>query len=97
MTPRGLVGDKGYDARANRDAARARGICAIIPHRKNAKGKPRFFAGQLYRLRSRIEQFIGKIKRFKRVAMRCEKTKQNFAAIVALACVFVLVKTVHTA
>jgi hypothetical protein len=29
--------------------------------------------------------------------MRCEKTKQNFASIVALACVFVLVKTVHTA
>ena len=97
MTPRGVVGDKGYDARVNREAARARGICAIIPHRKNAKRKPRFFAGHLYRLRARIEQFIGKIKRFKRVAMRCEKTKQNFASITALACVFVLVKTVHTA
>lgn len=97
MTPRGVVCDKGYDARANRDAARARGICAIIPHRKNTKEKPRFFAKRIYRLRARIEQFIGKIKRFKRVAMRCEKTKQNFAAFIALACGFILVKTVHTA
>jgi hypothetical protein len=29
--------------------------------------------------------------------MRCEKTKQNYAAIVALACVFILVKSGHTA
>lgn len=36
------------------------------------------------------------VKRFKRVALRCEKTKRNFASIVALAAAFVLVKSVHT-
>jgi hypothetical protein len=30
-------------------------------------------------------------------ALRCEKTKRNFAAIVALAAGFILVKSVHTA
>jgi hypothetical protein len=45
---------------------------------------------------ARIEQAVGKFKRFKRVALRCEKTKQNSAAIVALAAAFVLVKSVHT-
>jgi transposase len=96
VTPRGVVGDKGYDAHANREAARARHLCDH-PASQECQGKPRFFAGHLFRLRARIEQFISKIKRFKRVAMRCEKTKQNFTSIIARACVFVLVKTVHTA
>ena len=39
VTPRGIVADKGYDAKANRDAARKRGIVAVIPYRKNAKNR----------------------------------------------------------
>jgi len=31
------------------------------------------------------------------MALRCEKTKRNFAAIVALAAAFVLVKSAHAA
>jgi hypothetical protein len=38
---------------------------------------------------------VGKLKRFKRVALRCEKTAQNFSAVVALALGFILVKSVH--
>jgi len=44
-----------------------------------------------------IEQTMGKLKRFKRVAMRCEKTKASFEAFVSFACVLILVKSVHTA
>lgn len=97
VTPRGVITDKGYDAKANRDAARQRGIAPVIPYRSHVKGKPRFFPKKLYKLRARAEQLIGKAKRFKRVAMRCEKTKQNYAAFVSLAFVFILVKSVHTA
>ena len=39
----------------------------------------------------------GKLKRFKRVALRCEKTAQNYGSVVALALGFILVKSVHTA
>lgn len=92
-----MIADKGYDAASNRAAARHRGAVPIIPYRKNTKGRTRFFPKKLYKLRARVEQFIGKLKRFKRVAMRCEKTATNFAAFVALACVFVLVKSVHRA
>lgn len=54
-------------------------------HRKaNEKDKSGAFAKALYRGRARIELAVGKLKRFKRVALRCEKTKRNFAAIVAL-------------
>jgi transposase len=96
-TPRCVVADKGYDAKANRDAARKRGIVPVIPHRSNAKDRPKFFPKILYKARARVEQLIGKLKRFKRIAMRCEKTKQNYAAFVSLACVFILIKSVHTA
>jgi hypothetical protein len=40
---------------------------------------------------ARIEQAVGKLKRFKGVALRCEKTKRNFASIVALTAGFILV------
>jgi transposase len=97
VTPRGVITDKGYDASANRAAARSRGIAPVIPYRSNIKDRPKFFPKRLYKLRARVEQFIGKLKRFKRIAMRCEKTKQNYAAFIALACVFILVKSVHAA
>ena len=97
ITPRAVIGDKGYDAKANREAARRRGICPVIPYRENTKHKPAFFPKILYAGRARIEQSNGKLKRFKRIALRCEKTAQNFAAFVSLACTFILVKSVHTA
>jgi len=62
------VGDKGYDGKRNRVAARERGICPVIPFKSSAKNRPRFFAKALYRARARIEQLVGKLKRFKRVA-----------------------------
>lgn len=42
-------------------------------------------------------QAIGKLKRFKRIALRCEKTAENYAALLAFACGIILVKSVHTA
>ena len=96
ITPRAVVGDKGYDAKANREAARQRGICPVIPYRESTKHRPAFFAKILYKGRARIEQGNGKLKRFKRIALRCEKTAQNFAAFISLACTFILVKSVHT-
>ena len=96
MKPRAALADKGYDAKANRAIARARGIAPAIPFKSNAKDRPVFFPKALYRGRARIEQCFGKLKRFKRVALRCEKTECGFAAIVALALSFILIKSVHT-
>jgi hypothetical protein len=83
--------DKGYDSDANRVAARARGITPVIPRRENSKQRGRFFPKRLYKLRARIEQTIGKLKRFKRVAMRCEKTDISYSAIISFACGLMLV------
>jgi transposase len=97
VDPRAVVADKGYDAKTNREAARKRGICPVIPYRSNTIGKPKFFAKVLYQARARIEQMMGKIKRFKRIALRCEKTARNYASFLALVCGFILIKSVHTA
>ena len=97
MNPRAAVGDKGYSSKANRQAARKRGAIPVIPHKVNEKDQPAIFGKLLYKARSRIEQAVGNLKRFKRVALRCEKTKRNFAAFVALAAGFILIKSVHTA
>ena len=88
--------DKGYASQANRDAARARGITPVIPRRENSKQRGRFFPKPLYKLPARIEQTIGKLKRFKRVAMRCEKTDTSYSAIISFACGLMLTKSVHT-
>ena len=67
------------------------------PYRENAAAKPAFFPKILYKGRARAEQGVGKFKRFKRIALRCEKTAQNFAAFISLAGTFISVKSVHTA
>lgn len=97
IMPRAVMTDKGYDSKRNRAACRERGSIPVIPYRSNTKNKPSFFPKRLYKGRARIEQTIGKLKRFKRIAMRCEKTAQNFAALVAFACGLILVKSVHRA
>ena len=97
IVPRGALADKGYDSKANRKSARARGIVPVIPYRSNTRNKPMYFPKTLYKGRARIEQTVGKLKRFKRVALRCEKTARNFGSFIALAAAFILIKSVHTA
>jgi transposase len=91
--PRAVICDKGYASKANRDSARDRGIAPVIPYKANEKNKPAFFARTLYKARARIEQGVG---RRKRVALRCEKTAQNFRSIVSFAAGLCLIKFVHT-
>ena len=89
--------DKAYDSNANRAVCHERGIVPVIPYRDNAKNRPNYFPKVLYKGRARIEQAVGKLKRFKRVALRCKKTAASYSAIVAFAFVMILVKSVHTA
>ncbi|WP_166144835.1 IS5 family transposase [Methylosinus sp. RM1] len=96
MKPRAVVCDKGYASKANREAARKRGIAPVIPHKANEKERPKFFAKALYKARARIEQGFGRLKRFKRVILRCEKTERNFRSIVSFAAGLCLIQFVHT-
>ena len=74
--PRAVVADKGCDSNHNRTLARDRGAVPIISHRSNRRNIPKHFANALYKGRARIEQMIGKQKRYKRVALRCERQQE---------------------
>jgi transposase len=77
INPRAAVGDKGYDSNSNREAARQRGLCSAIPCRSNTKDIPAFFPKVLYKGRARIEQAVGKLKRFNRIASHCVARRQR--------------------
>jgi transposase len=62
-----------------------------IQHQRHTRFLPKI----LYKGRARIQQAAGKLKRFKRIALRCEKTAQNCASFVVLALGFILIKSVH--
>ena len=56
---------------------------ANIPPKSNRKD-PICFSKYLYRARNRVERFFNKIKHFRRIATRYEKTAQSFAAMLSL-------------
>jgi transposase len=91
------ITDKGYDSRTNRAAAWARGITPVIPRKTNSRERGRFFPKKLYKLRARIEQTMGKLKRFKRIALRCDKTDAAISDFTRFACSIILIKSVQRA
>jgi transposase len=47
--------------------------------------KPRDIDTEMYKWRHLIENYFCKLKEFKRIAMRADKTDQSFAAMIHLA------------
>jgi transposase len=78
-----LLADKGYDANALRTAVAEKGAWANIPPKSNRKD-PICFSKYLYRARNRVERFFNKIKRFRRIATRFDKTAEKFLAALRL-------------
>lgn len=72
-----VVADKGYDAKAFVATVSARGAAAVIPPRKTRQ-QPREYDRHIYKERHRIECFFGKIKPYRRIFSRFEKTARNY-------------------
>jgi hypothetical protein len=72
-------------------------IVPVIPHAATVKNTPAFFAKTLDKARARVEQGVGRLMRFKRIAVRWEKTVRNIHSIFSLAAGLCLLKFVHTA
>ncbi len=84
--PRRLVGDKGYSSRAIRQYLRRHGIRITIP-RKVHESRTGPFHRALYRLRSRVECLINRLKQRRRVATRYETRAANYYAMICLAAI----------
>lgn len=93
--PDRVIADKGYPSKANRAWLRQRGIAATIPerddqiaHRRKKSGRPIDFSDEQrirYRGRNVVERCFNKLKQWRGIAMRSDKTAGNYHAGVCLA------------
>lgn len=76
-----LLGDKAFDVNWIIAELNDRGATAVIsqmPHRL----EPLEIDTEVYKWRHLIENFFGKLKEFKRIAMRRDKTDDSFTAMI---------------
>jgi transposase len=79
----GLIADKAFDAHWIVAELNDRGAKIVIPQRKN-RLTPRLLDAEIYKWRHLVENFFCKLKEFKRIAMRSDKTDQTFSAMIYL-------------
>jgi transposase len=85
-----VIADKGYDSdKIVEHVENTMQARAVIPPRSNRKAQ-RDYDKTLNKLRNRIERCFSKLKHFRRFATRYEKSKACFAALVALACSWII-------
>jgi transposase len=79
-----LIADKAFDAEKRViEPLTAVGKTTVIPPKSNRK-QPRNFDRHLYKERHLIENFFGRLKQFRAIATRYDKTARNFLAAVYL-------------
>jgi transposase len=79
-----LHADKGYDANAIRHQVEDHGALPNIPPNANRKWKP-CFSPFLSRNRNAIEPMFCRLKDFRRLATRYDRSPTNFLAAVSIA------------
>jgi transposase len=81
-----VLADKGYDSDAILECIELMGAQAVIPPRSN-RTVQRTYDTHLYKARHAIENLFAKLKQYRSLATRYDKTQRNYAAMVAIACV----------
>lgn len=85
-----LLADKAYHAQKRViKPLEAREITVVIPPKRNHK-QPRFYDRHLYKTRHLIENFFCKLKQFRGLATRYDKTKANFLAAIYAAAITII-------
>ncbi|WP_436850260.1 IS5 family transposase [Streptomyces monashensis] len=95
VRPTHVLGDKGYSSRAIRTWLRRRGISHTIPERSDQirnrlrrgsrGGRPPVFDKQLYKQRNVVERCFNRLKQWRGIATRYDKTAESYQAAVTLA------------
>lgn len=98
-TPEAVLADKAYSSRAIRTHLRRRGIRAVIPqpadqtaNRKRLGrlgGHPPAFDREAYRQRNTVERCISKLKQWRGLATRYDKTATVYLAGLHIASIFI--------
>lgn len=86
-----LIGDKAFDSDCLRLELNQRGALAVIP--PNASRSCTIpYDTEMYKWRHLVENFFQKIKEFRRIATRYDKTDTSFAAALHLVAAFLALK-----
>ncbi len=101
--PERVLADKAYTAKANRDYLTGRGIKVTIPERDDQKanragrgsagGRPRTFDAQAYKGRNVVERCFNKLKNWRGIATRYDKTARSYLGGVTLAATLIWTKS----
>ena len=86
-----VMADTAYDSDAIREAIAGKGALAVIPN-NTSRAQTYPVDEHLYAMRSLIECCFSKLKQFRRVATRYEKTARNFLAGVHFVCALAWLK-----
>ena len=79
-----LIADKAFDSNAIIADLDERGAKIVISQHPR-RARPLLLDVEVYKWRHLIENFFCKLKEFKRIAMRADKTDTSFAAVIHLA------------
>ena len=89
-----ILADKGYDADVIREEIAEAGIEVVIPAKSNRR-EPAPHDKAKYKWRNQIERLFNKLKNWRRVATRYDKTKESYLGFVAIAAVKLWMPFVH--
>jgi transposase len=90
-----VMADTAYDADHLRQAIAAKGVIAVIPNNPSRALKYPLDK-HLYAQRHLVECCFSKLKQFRRVATRFEKTARNYRAVITLAPITLWMRQVST-
>jgi transposase len=101
--PDRVIADKGYPSKKNRAWLRGHGIAATIPerddqiaYRRRRPGRPIDFGDQQqarYRGRNVVERCFNRLKQWRGIAMRSDKTARSYHAAIGLAATLMWIHT----
>ena len=86
-----LIADKAFDSNALRTILSDRGAIAVIPSKADRK-TPILHDHEMYKWRHLVENFFQRLKEFRRIATRYDKTDTSFSAIIHLASSYLALK-----
>ena len=86
-----VIADKAYDTDKIRKSLAASGIITVIPSRSN-RLHPYPLDKERYRTRHLVENYFAKIKEYRRVATRYDKTDTSFSGMIDLVATVVAVR-----
>ncbi len=79
-----LIADKAFDNNAIRNTLADRGALAVIPSKADRKTTIPHDV-EMYRWRHLVENYFAKLKAFRRIATRYDKTDTSFEAMIHIA------------